>query len=108
MDTEPYTPVVGATYDAGRDLWRPVEAENNSGTMPAFHRLDLRLTHLFSMPSMMHLPESQVCVAYVEALNVLNIRNILEYHYNEDYSQRFEQDSYFSRRMLVAGVSLSW
>ena len=60
------------------------------------------------MPSMMHLPESQVCVAYIEALNVLGIRNILDYHYNEDYSVRSEQDSYFSRRMLVAGVSLSW
>ena len=39
---------------------------------------------------------------------MLGIRNVLEYHYNEDYSQRFAQESYFSRRMLVIGASLSW
>ena len=104
----PYTPVVGATYDASRDLWRPVEAGNNSGLMPAHHRLDLRVTHLFSLPALGLLPESSVCVLYMEGLNVLGIRNVLEYHYNEDYTVRSAQDSYFSRRMLVFGASLAW
>jgi hypothetical protein len=104
----PYTPVVGATYDADRDLWRPIEGENNSGRMPGSFRLDVRLTHLFSMPSFARLPESQVCVAYVEAMNVLGTRNTLQYHYSDDYSRRIAEDSYFSRRMLVAGVSLAW
>lgn len=104
----PYTPVIGATYDAARGIWRPTFGENGSGLMPAQHRLDLRLTHLFSLPALLGLPESSVCVAYMEGINVLGIRNTLEYHYNEDYSERTGQDSYFSRRMLVFGAGLAW
>ncbi|MGH7726722.1 MAG: TonB-dependent receptor [Candidatus Eiseniibacteriota bacterium] len=104
----PWTPVVDRTYDAARDLWKPVYAENNSGTMPAFHRLDLRVSHLFNIPAMLGLPESGVCVAYAECMNVFGVRNTLEYYYSPDYSTRYAQDSYFSRRMVVAGVALSW
>ena len=45
---------------------------------------------------------------YVEALNVLDIRNVLDYVYNSDYSQRYTSDSYFSRRFIVGGFSFSW
>jgi hypothetical protein len=68
----------------------------------------MRITHLFSMPARLGLPSSSVCVAYCEGLNVLGIRNVLDYSYNADYTQRTAQDSYFSRRMLVAGFGLSW
>ena len=104
----PFTPVVSASYDAGRDLWRPRFAEDNSDQLPTYHRLDVRLTKLFSMPKGLGLPASSVCVAYCEGLNVLGIENVLDYTYNEDYSERRIQDSYFSRRMLVAGFGLSW
>ncbi len=104
----PYTPVIGATYDPDRDLWRPTYAENNSGLMPAQHRLDLRITHLFSLPAFAGLPGSSVCVAYMEGLNVLGIRNTLDYSYSSDYAQRYAEDSYFSRRMLVFGAGLAW
>lgn len=104
----PWTPVVAATYDAARDLWRPVYAENNSARQPAYARLDLRITRLFSLPAAGGLPESSVCVFYVEGLNVLNTRNVLDVVYNEDYSASRETESYFGRRMLVAGFGLSW
>ncbi|MEO5618375.1 MAG: TonB-dependent receptor, partial [Candidatus Eisenbacteria bacterium] len=104
----PFTPVLSATYDTGRDLWRPGFAEDNSGQLPAYHRLDVRLTKLFSMPKGLSLPASSVCVAYCEGLNVLGLRNVLDYSYNEDYTERREQESYFARRMLVAGFALSW
>ena len=104
----PYTPVIDATYDPDRDLWRPTYAENNSGLMPAQHRLDLRITHLFSLPAFAGLPGSSVCVAYMEGLNVLGIRNTLDYSYSADYAQRYAEDSYFSRRMLVFGAGLAW
>ena len=104
----PWTPVESATYDAAREIWRPTFAENQSALMPPQHRLDLRISHLFSLPQIGALPASSICVLYMEGLNVLGIRNVLEYHYNEDYSQRFAQESYFSRRMLVFGASLSW
>ena len=104
----PYRPVVGATYDAARGLWRPIYGENNSGRMPDYRRLDLRLTHLFSLPATLGLPPSSVCVFYVEGLNVLNLHNTLDYYYSADYTVRRAQDSYFSRRLLVGGVGLSW
>jgi hypothetical protein len=104
----PWTPVTGATYDAPRDLWRPVYAENNSARLPDYRRLDLRITRLFSLPAAGGLPESSVCVLYIEGLNVLNTRNVLDVVYNEDYSAARETESYFGRRMLVAGFGLSW
>jgi len=104
----PWTPVTGATYDAARDLWRPIYAENNSARLPNYTRLDLRITRLFSLPAAGGLPESSVCVLYVEGLNVLDTRNVLDVVYNEDYSASHETESYFGRRMLVAGFGLSW
>lgn len=104
----PWTPVVGAAYDAGRDLWRPAYAENNSARLPDYRRLDLRLTRLFSLPAAGGIPESSVCVFYIEGLNVLDTRNVLDVVYNEDYSVARETESYFGRRMLVAGFGLSW
>ena len=46
----PWTPVESATYDAAREIWRPTFAENQSALMPPQHRLDLRISHLFSLP----------------------------------------------------------
>lgn len=104
----PYTPVVGATYDPARGVWHPVEGDHNSETLPSYQRLDVRLTRLFSMPSFGAFRASNVCVAYVEAMNVLGKHNVLDYWYSPDYTERRTIDSYFSRRLLVAGVGLSW
>jgi hypothetical protein len=104
----PYTPVTSASYDPARDLWRPTYAENNSGRMPGFARVDLRATHLFSLPAIGGIKASSVCVAYIEALNILNIRNVLTYTYNADYSLKHAEESYFGRRLVVAGFSLAW
>ena len=104
----PYTPVVGSTFDATQNLWRPVYGDHGSEEMPAYQRLDLRLTRLFSLPAAGALRASSVCVFYIEGLNVLGIANVLDYVYNSDYSERHARLSYFSRRMLVAGFQLSW
>jgi len=104
----PYTPVVGRTYDGARGIWHPVYGEHHSVVLPDFNRLDVRATRLFSMPQLGGLPESGVCVFFVEMLNALGTRNVLDYVYNADYSEKRAIDSYFSRRMAVAGFSLSW
>lgn len=104
----PFTPVVGSTYDAARGIWHPIYGDHHSEEIPEFHRLDVRLTRLFSLPALGGLPASGVCIAFVEVLNALDTRNVLDYVYNDDYSERRAIDSYFSRRMAVAGFSLSW
>src|SRR5205085_12108587 len=104
----PWTPVVGSTWDAARGVWRPVFGENQSAWFPAYHRLDLRVTRLFTVPGALGIKPSNVCAFYVEGMNVLGTRNLLDYVYSSDYSQRLERESYFSRRLLVAGVSMTW
>lgn len=104
----PYTPIVDRTYDPARDLWRPVFGAHQSDEMPDYRRVDVRLTKLFSLPAWGAVPESGVCVFYVEVLNVLDDANVLEWVYNEDYSERHANESYFSRRLAVAGFVLSW
>lgn len=104
----PYTPVIGAFYDPARDLWRPVEGETNSALMPRYARLDLRLLRLFSLPALGSVPSSSVCVFYIEGLNVLGTRNVLEYTWDPTYQVRRATESYFSRMLLVAGFGLTW
>lgn len=104
----PYTPVVGRTYDPARDIWRPIFGENNSGLMPDYHRLDVRASRLFSIPSRVGIPQSSVCVLYVEVMNALDTANVIDWVWNPDYSQRYPDYSYFSRRLAVAGLALTW
>ena len=104
----PWTPVVGRTWDAARGVWHPVFGENQSAWFPSYHRLDLRMTRLFTVPGTLGIKPSNVCAFYVEGMNVLGTRNLLDYVYTSDYSQRLERESYFSRRLLVAGVSMTW
>ncbi|MGH7643962.1 MAG: TonB-dependent receptor plug domain-containing protein, partial [Gemmatimonadales bacterium] len=104
----PATPVVGRTWDPARGIWHPVYGEHNADRLPDYNRLDVRATKLFSLPASWVLPASSVCVFYVEGLNVLGLRNALDYVYNADYSERRTTESYFSRRLLVAGFSLTW
>ena len=104
----PWTPVVDRTWDPARGLWHPVFGENSSAWFPAYHRLDLRLTRLFTLPGGFGIKPSNVCAFYVEGMNVLGIENLLEYNYTSDYSQKIPRDSYFSRRLLVAGVGMTW
>ena len=104
----PFTPVVDAFYDVARDLWRPAYGDHNSARFPDYQRLDARLTKLFSIPAGAGIPASSVCAFYIEGLNVLGIRNVLDYVYSPDYTARYRTESYFSRALPVVGFSLSW
>ena len=96
----PVTPVIGALPD-GQGGYAPLEGPRFGDRLPAYNRMDLRLTHLFPLGSTR-------AVAFAEIMNLLDRHNASGYSYNSDFSVRKAEESYFSRRILVAGFTLSW
>ena len=45
---DPYTPVVGSFYDATSDRYTPILGGTNSGRLPSFNQLDLRVDKAFT------------------------------------------------------------
>lgn len=77
----PYTPVIGTNgnYPDGRFI--PVYAGINSGTLPPYHKLDLRVDRNMVM-------DHWKMKAYLELNNVYRRKNIAGYNYSADYSSR--------------------
>ena len=96
----PVTPILGATPNSGGG-WDPIQGSPFSDALPLYHRLDLRLTHLFAW-------KGGRWVTFGEVMNLLGRHNVSAYTYTPDYSARQVNESYFSRRIFVAGLSLSW
>ncbi len=97
----PYTPVLGGNYIEYQGVYEPVEGSTNSSRFPGYHRLDVRFTYFHNLFG------KYFTVVYLEMMNILNIRNIHSYTYSKDYNERFENGSYFGRRTLVLGTSIS-
>jgi len=96
----PVTPILGATPNPGGG-WDPLEGARYSDRLPVYHRMDVRLTHLFNRWGIN-------CVVFGEVMNLLARHNAASYAYSADFRERRVNESYFSRRLLVAGASLSW
>lgn len=77
----PYTPVTGTSGNYADGRFIPVYAGINSGTLPVYHKLDLRVDRLYVM-------DHWRLKAYFELNNVYRRKNIAGYTYNADYSAR--------------------
>jgi hypothetical protein len=77
----PYTPILGTsgTYPDGRPI--PVYAGVNSGTLPVYHRLDLRLDRNYVF-------DRWKLNTYFELNNVYQRKNVVGYSYDPSYTQR--------------------
>ncbi|MFZ2161484.1 MAG: carboxypeptidase regulatory-like domain-containing protein [Sideroxyarcus sp.] len=77
----PYTPIVGTsgTYLDGRPI--PVYAAVNSGTLPVYHRLDLRLDRNYVF-------DKWKFNTYFELNNIYQRKEIVGYSYNADYTSK--------------------
>ncbi|MDD2701613.1 MAG: TonB-dependent receptor [Sideroxydans sp.] len=77
----PYTPVIGTSgnYPDGRFI--PRYAGINSGTLPVYHKLDLRVDRHYVM-------DHWKLNTYFELNNVYQRKNVAGYSYNADYSSR--------------------
>lgn len=84
----PYTPVEGATIQFDprdpinpKPIYVPIYAETYSDRLPSYHRLDLRISKTFQF-------ERWKLGAFLELLNAYNRKNLLDFRYNEDYTER--------------------
>jgi TonB family protein len=77
----PRTFVVGAYYDARRDLYDPILGPRNSTRIPAFYQLDVRLAKKWKIgPTELE--------AYADVQNVTDRSNDEEIVYSADYSRK--------------------
>ncbi|MCY3724358.1 MAG: TonB-dependent receptor plug domain-containing protein [Candidatus Poribacteria bacterium] len=81
----PYTPVEDATlqFDPrnGEPIYVPIYAETNSDRLPPYHRLDLRVSKTYQFGNWK-------LGAFLELLNAYNRKNLLDYSYSENYTER--------------------
>ncbi|MBI4808697.1 MAG: TonB-dependent receptor [Nitrosomonadales bacterium] len=77
----PYTPILGTSgsYPDGRPI--PVYAGVNSGTLPVYHRLDLRVDRNYVF-------DRWKLSTYFELNNVYQRKNIVGYSYDPAYTRR--------------------
>jgi len=77
----PYTPITGTsgTYPDGRPI--PVYAAINSGTLPDYHRLDLRLDRRYIF-------NTWKLNTYFELNNVYRRQNVVGYDYGPNYDKK--------------------
>ena len=83
----PYTPVRGATLDTDprndESIYIPNYAETNSGRLPSYHRLDMKLSKAFRF-------NSWEMSLFLELLNAYNRKNLLDFSYSDDYTEKDE------------------
>ena len=81
----PYTPVVNALLSNdprnGKVIYIPIYGETNSDRLPPYHRLDLRISKTFRFANW------QLGI-FLELLNAYNRKNLLDFTYNTDYTER--------------------
>ena len=77
----PYTPVVGAVFDASSGSYIPVNGAEHGARLPAFHQLDLRIDKRWIWRRLM-------LNVYLDIQNVYNRQNPEFVNYSFDYRER--------------------
>jgi TonB family protein len=77
----PYTPIIGSSYDADSDMYIPIYGKLNSRRMPLFHQLDLRVDKKWQWKYL-------AFTLYLDVQNVYYHKNVEGYAYSYDYSER--------------------
>ncbi|MEM9454349.1 MAG: TonB family protein [Myxococcota bacterium] len=77
----PETPVTGAVYDAASDSYIAISGPTNSGRLPAFHQLDLRVDKKWTR-------KRASFTLYLDVQNAYNAQNTEFTLYSYDFTQR--------------------
>ena len=97
---KPYTPVIGATLDAGRQVWTPQYGAPYSLLLPAYSKTDIALSRVTQ-------PWPKTAVVYFASVdNIFNRVNAYDYTYTSDYTTRIPIRSLFNRSLYM-GFSLT-
>lgn len=95
----PFTPIIDAE-PTSQNYYLPIEGSVHSQRLPDFHRLDLNLSYYW-VPI-----ENWAVIFYTSVSNVLDRKNLIDYTYNSDYSERTPIYSDYSR-FVYAGVTIN-
>jgi hypothetical protein len=76
----PYSPVVGAVYDASSDTYRPLYGALNQARHTAFQQLDVRVEKAWQFGPV-------ALTAYLEIMNTYNAKNEEGRRYSFDYAE---------------------
>jgi len=96
----PRTPVLGATYDARRDVYQPTFGRVNEARLPAFFQVDVRFAKRTKLGAAMELE------TYLDVQNVSNRANAEEAVYDQTFTKKG-----FLRGvpiLPVVGARLAW
>ncbi len=96
----PYTEVLSADFDPGRNAYVPTFGPPMGSRVPVLFRIDANLSRIVSLG-----PKAFV-VLYASVNNLLDRKNIYQYTYTRDYTQRIEVPSLFNRSFYF-GATLS-
>lgn len=98
----PHTPVIGA-LPPPRDGWPPAPlfGPPHSERLPEYFRVDGRITRYARF-------DGGAAVIYLEMLDLNGRRNVMDYQYDANWTERKPVESFFSRRTFVLGVELSF
>ncbi len=99
---KPFTPIIESYFDNNQNIFIPVYGKDNSERYKNYQRLDIRFTYLAAFF------ENNFTVFYIEGLNILNIKNVMNISYSYDYKSYKDVFSYFGRRMIVIGTQITF
>ena len=91
----PFTPVLGARRDDLSDVYIPYFGPVNSGRLPAFNQLDVRVDKTFTF-------DQWTLEAFLEVLNAYNNPSVEGVTYSYDYRQR----AYFTGIPLIPNLGV--
>jgi hypothetical protein len=93
----PRTPVMGTYFDGSVGGYYPIFGQQNSERLPVSYALDLRLDKTFRAKGLGFTP-------YLEAINLTNRNNAVDYVYSSDFRQRGTVPGL--PRTVVTGIAL--
>lgn len=97
---KPYTPVFGSVFDSTQNAYIPFYADYNSDRFPTYTRIDVNAQYVFSF-------FGKFAVAFLALNNILDNKNLYNYTYNSDYSQKIALRSN-NNRIIYFGMGFQF